>query len=158
MIVRKLAEILGTEREVAGGNWTSRRLLLADDGMGFSLHDTLIHAGTETLIWYRNHLEAVYCIQGEGEVEVLEAADSEHRFPAARPAIEGEEEVEIMEKGVVYPIVAGTMYSLDGNERHLLRAKTEMRMVCVFNPALTGREVHDKEGVYPAAEPSGERT
>jgi L-ectoine synthase len=22
-------------------------------------------------------------------------------------------------------------------------------MVCVFNPALTGREVHDEDGVYP---------
>jgi L-ectoine synthase len=22
-------------------------------------------------------------------------------------------------------------------------------MICVFNPPLTGREVHDEEGVYP---------
>ncbi len=151
MIVKKLSEIQDSEGEVSGGNWTSRRFLLARDGMGFSLHDTLIHAGTETLIWYRNHLEAVYCIEGEGEVEVLAASDSERRFPAARPGIEGEEEVEIMERGVISPIVAGTMYALDGHERHLLRAKTEMRMICVFNPALTGREVHDKDGVYPAA-------
>jgi L-ectoine synthase len=94
--------------------------------MGFSLHDTLIKAGTETLIWYRNHVEAVYCLEGEGEIEVV--------------------------GGEVYKIEAGTLYALDGNEKHLLRAKSQMRMVCVFNPPLTGDEVHDAEGVYPIVE------
>ncbi|MEX0791945.1 MAG: ectoine synthase, partial [Pirellulaceae bacterium] len=46
MIVRSLKDTIGTDREVKGGNWTSRRLLLRDDKMGFSLHDTIIHAGT----------------------------------------------------------------------------------------------------------------
>ncbi len=27
-----------------------------------------------------------------------------------------------------------------------------MRMVCVFNPPLTGREVHDEKGIYPLIE------
>ena len=126
MIVRRLEEVVGTECDVQAATWNSRRLLLARDGMGFSLHDTLIHPGTETLIWYRHHLEAVYCIEGEGEVEVLP-------------------------DGPVHPISAGTVYALDGNEKHLLRARTRMRMVCIFNPPLTGREVHDEDGVYPAA-------
>ncbi len=126
MIVRSLDEIEGTDREVVAENWTSRRILLAQDGMGFSLHDTVIRPGTETLIWYRHHLEAVYCIEGDGEVEVLAT-------------------------GEIYPISAGTTYALDGNEKHLLRARTQMRMVCVFNPPLTGREVHDEDGVYPAS-------
>lgn len=127
MIVKHLDEILGTENDVKGGNWTSRRLLLKRDGMGFSLNDTLIHAGTETLIWYKNHLEAVYCIEGEGEIEVIE-------------------------DGTVYPIRPGTLYALDGHEKHYLRAKSEMRMICVFNPPLTGQEVHDEEGAYPLVE------
>lgn len=126
MIVRTLEEISGTDRDVVAENWISRRIVLAQDGMGFSLHDTIIRAGTETLIWYRHHLEAVYCIEGEGEVEVLAT-------------------------GEVHRIVAGTTYALNGNEKHLLRATTQMRMVCVFNPPLTGREVHDEEGVYPLA-------
>jgi len=125
MIVKTLDSVLGTEHEVKGGNWTSRRLILADAGMGFSMHDTLIHEGTETLIWYKNHLEAVYCIAGEGEIEVLP-------------------------DGPTYPIAPGTLYALDGHEKHLLRASKEMRMICVFNPPLTGLEVHDKDGVYPA--------
>lgn len=126
MIVKKLEDVLGTEHEVKGGNWTSRRLILRDAGMGFSLHDTLIHAGTETLIWYKNYLESVYCIEGKGEIEVLP-------------------------DGPTYSIEAGTLYALDGNEKHLLRAEEEMRMICTFNPPLTGLEVHDEEGVYPAA-------
>lgn len=125
MIVRHLEDILGTERDIDGGNWTSRRLLLADDNMGFSFHDTLIHAGTETLIWYKNHLESVYCIEGEGEIETTD-------------------------DGKVYPITPGTLYILDKHDRHLLRATKTMRMMCVFNPPITGKEVHDKDGAYPA--------
>jgi len=30
-----------------------------------------------------------------------------------------------------------------------VRAKTDLRMACVFNPPVTGREVHDEHGVYP---------
>src|SRR3546814_4823388 len=75
MIVRTLEEICGTDKDVEAENWTSRRFLLKRDGMGFSLHDTVIKPGTETYIWYANHLEAVYCIAGEGEVEVIETGE-----------------------------------------------------------------------------------
>lgn len=126
MIVRHLSEIRGTEREVSAPTWTSRRLLLAGDGMGFSLHETTIFAGTETHIHYRHHLEAVYCIEGEGEIETV--AD-----------------------GKVHKINPGMMYALNEHDEHYLRARTAMRMVCVFNPPLSGREVHDEQGVYPLA-------
>ena len=74
MIVKRLGEIIGTDNDVKAenGNWASRRFLLKKDGMGFSFHDTTIFAGTETYIWYKNHLEAVYCIDGEGELEDLD--------------------------------------------------------------------------------------
>lgn len=124
MIVKKLSQVTGTEDEVAAENWLSRRLLLKKDGMGFSLHDTIIKAGTETMIWYRNHLEAVYCIEGEGEIELVES-------------------------GTKYPIAPGTMYALDNHEKHFLRARKDMRMICVFNPPCTGRETHDEYGSYP---------
>lgn len=127
MIVKRLEDIAGTDQEVDAGNWTSRRFLLRRDGMGFSMHDTVIRAGTETFIWYANHLEAVYCLDGEGEVELVET-------------------------GEVFPIRPGTLYALDGHEKHLLRGHTEMRMICVFNPPLTGKEVHDTDGVYPLVE------
>jgi L-ectoine synthase len=78
------------------------------------------------MIWYRNHVEAVYCIEGEGEIE--------------------------LSTGEIYPIRPGMLYALDGHEKHYLRANTRLRMVCVFNPPLTGREVHDQDGVYPLVE------
>jgi len=129
MIVRRLQEIIDTDRDVAAknGNWVSRRLLLRHEGMGFSYHDTTIFAGTETYIHYKNHLEAVYCVGGEGEIEDLET-------------------------GETHPISDGTLYALNGHERHYLRAKKDMRMICVFNPALSGTEVHDREGAYPLNE------
>lgn len=124
MIVRKLTDIIGTDRDVDDGNWVSRRLLLRKDGMGFSMHETILRAGTETYMWYKHHLEAVYCIDGEGEVEDL-ATGSIHRLEP------------------------GTLYALDEHDKHIVRAKTDIRTVCVFYPPLSGREVHDEEGVYP---------
>ena len=41
------------------------------------------------------------------------------------------------------------MYALNEHDQHWLRAKTDLRVVCVFTPPLTGREVHDENGVYP---------
>lgn len=127
MIVRKLEDIIGSENDVRAntGTWVSRRLLLKKDGMGFSFHDTTIFAGTQTLIWYKKHLEAVYCVGGEGEIEVIDT-------------------------GEVFKISDGTMYALNGHERHHLRAFSDMRMICVFNPPLTGKEDHDADGSYPA--------
>ncbi|MEX0958447.1 MAG: ectoine synthase [Burkholderiales bacterium] len=124
MIVRKISEIEGTENDVVTPNWASRRILLRKDGMGFSLHETIIFPGTETYIWYKNHLEAVYCVEGEGEVELVP-------------------------QGTKYKLEPGVTYALNKNDKHYLRAKTQLRMICVFNPPLTGREVHNEEGVYP---------
>jgi L-ectoine synthase len=58
-------------------------------------------------------------------------------------------EVETIDDGSIYPIEPGTLYGLDQHEHHLLRAREDMRLICVFNPPLTGREVHDEDGVYP---------
>ena len=124
MIVRRLSEAEQTDRRVVAGNWESTRLLLRSDKMGFSFHITTIYEGTESRMWYRNHLEAVYCMEGEG---TLEDAD-----------------------GRIQEISPGALYALDEHDQHVLRARTTMRMACVFNPALHGKEVHDAEGVYPA--------
>ena len=130
MIVRSLEDILNTEYHVKDDNWESRRILLHKDGMGYSLHDTIVKKGKETYIWYKNHLEACYCIEGEGEVEVLDEQNQK--------------------TGQIYSIKPGTVYALNHHDKHLLRATTsDMRLICVFNPPLTGQEVHDEEGTYP---------
>lgn len=125
MIVRTLKDCENSERCVVSENWESVRMLLKDDNMGFSFHITTIKANTETHIHYKNHLESVYCMSGNGEIQTL--AD-----------------------GKVYPIEAGTLYILDQHDEHLLRGGSEdMKMACVFNPPLSGKEVHDQDGVYP---------
>jgi L-ectoine synthase len=124
MIVRSLADLDGTERDVKAETWRSRRFVLAREGVGFSFHDTVLYAGTETAMWYANHIEAVYCVGGEGELINDET-------------------------GEVHELRDGTMYLLNGHEHHRVKAKTDLRMACVFNPPVTGREVHDENGVYP---------
>lgn len=128
MIVRTLAELNGTDRDVEAPTWRSRRFVLAREQVGFSLHDTVLLAGTETRMWYAHHVEAVYVIEGRGEL-VNEETGQRHR------------------------LAPGTMYLLNGHEHHTVRADTDIRTVCVFNPPVTGREVHDASGAYPAAEP-----
>jgi len=123
MIVTRLEDLLGTERDVRGPVWASRRFLLAEDGVGFTLTETTVEAGAEQVMWYKHHVEANYVIEGTGEVENLAT-------------------------GEVHALAPGTMYTLDQHERHRLPAFTAMRMVCVFLPALTGRETHDADGSY----------
>jgi L-ectoine synthase len=125
MIVRHLEEAENSGRRIVSpdGNWESTRLLLKQDNMGFSFHITTIYAGADFRMHYQNHLESVFCISGEGEVETL--ADNR-----------------------VYPIAPGTVYILDRHDEHILRARTEMKMACVFNPPLNGKEVHNADGAY----------
>jgi len=126
MIVRTLEECENSDRRVTTETWESTRMLLKDDKMGFSFHITTIFANKETHIHYKNHLESVYCMSGNGEIETLS-------------------------DGKVYQIRPGTLYILDQHHDHMLRGGTEdMKMACVFNPPISGREVHDKDGVYPA--------
>lgn len=125
MIVRKLQDAENSGRKIVDpkGNWDSTRLLLKDDNMGFSFHITTIYKGADFQMHYQNHLESVFCMSGRGEVETL--AD-----------------------GKKYPIEPGTIYILDQHDKHVLRAFEEMKMACVFNPPLTGKEVHNAEGAY----------
>jgi L-ectoine synthase len=124
MIVRRLEEAKTGRRRVDTAGWNSVRLLLKDDGMGFSFHITTIYAGADLPMHYRNHLESVYCIAGEGSIENQET-------------------------GETFEIRPGVMYALDRHDRHVLRATSEMTMACVFNPPLNGLEVHDETGAYP---------
>ncbi|UBH06282.1 L-ectoine synthase [Leucobacter sp. Psy1] len=124
MRVVQLNDLNNTDRDVTSETWRSRRMVLAKEGVGFSFHDTVIYAGTTSTFHYQNHVEAVYCVQGTGTLTNEET-------------------------GETFPLRDGTMYLLDGNEKHTVQADSELRMACVFNPPVTGREVHDENGVYP---------
>ena len=103
---------------VEWGGGTSERLLTARDNMGFAVAHTVVRAGTESKLEYRNHLEACYCIAGSGEVEDTD--------------------------GNVYPITPGTIYVLDKHDPHYLRASDheDMELLSIFNPPIDGTEKH----------------
>ena len=126
MIIRDFNELKNTDRAVADARWTSVRLLLADDGMGFSFHITTLEAGSEHTFHYKNHFESVYCISGSGSITDLAT-------------------------GQTHEIRPGVMYALNLNDKHTVRAEEELVMACCFNPPGTGTEVHQADGSYAAA-------
>ena len=127
MIVRDFNALKGTERDVSDAQWSSVRMLLADDAMGFSFHITTLAGGSEHTFHYKNHFESVYCMAGSGSITDLAT-------------------------GETHPIRPGVMYALNLHDRHTLRADEELVMACCFNPPVTGKEVHRADGSYAAAE------
>lgn len=118
MIYTSVERIVGTERDVAGEGWRSLRLVLAGDGLPFSVHETVVEAGSELRFRYRAHSETVYCVEGEGSLEDVAGAR-------------------------VLPLAPGTLYSVGIGEEHVLRARTDIRFLCIFEPALEGSEEAD---------------
>ena len=128
MIVRTVEDLKthGSYREKPGV-WSSARYLLRRDGMGFTLTETTVAAGSSQTMQYKNHVEANLIIEGEGDVTDLAT-------------------------GRVHRLKPGTMYALDRHDRHRIDAITDMRLVCVFSPALAGPETHGEDGSYPMLE------
>jgi len=124
MIIRNLQDCLASRKvEDPNGNWNSVRMLLKADGMGFSFHITTIYAKRTMQMHYINHLESVYCIAGSGTIKDSATGD-------------------------VHAIHPGVIYALDKHDKHILTANHEMTLACVFNPPITGDEVHDEKGAY----------
>jgi L-ectoine synthase len=93
--------------------------------MGFSFHITTMYAGEELRMHYQNHLEAVFVLEGTGTIEDLGT-------------------------GEIHKLAPGVMYALNNNDKHIVRPETDILTACVFNPPVTGQEVHDENGAYPA--------
>jgi L-ectoine synthase len=131
MKVVRICDIRGTDREVKcpQGSFTSFRALLASDGMGFSVHKTVLPPGPPQFWHYKNHLEACYCIAGKALVT----------------------EYDTGRQWLIYP---DCIYVLDKNDRHTFQALEETVLISIFNPPVTGSEVHDEDGSYQLAEVS----
>ncbi len=108
----------------------SRRYTLRADGMGHSVHETVIKPGQALHMWYRNHKESVVCIDGEGEIEDLT-------------------------EGGKWQLKPGVMYALDKHQKHILSSEKGMTVLCVFTPSLVGPEDHDEQGSYPLYDDDG---
>lgn len=105
------------------GGFVSNRILLQSDGMGYGLTKTVIPVGERQFWHYKNHLESCYCISGKG---LLTNAET----------------------GEYWAIEADTTYVLDKHDAHYFEALEEVTLICVFNPPLTGSEVHQADGSY----------
>lgn len=123
MKVRSIKEIEGTERDVKFKEGRSLRVLLEKDGLGFSLHKTIIPKGEKGHWHYINHQEACYCIKGSGIITNLDTNES-------------------------FKIEVDTTYILDNYDDHTFEALEDVVLISVFNPPVTGNEVHKADGSY----------
>ena len=125
MIVRHLEDLKkrGNYAEKPD-HWTSARYLLREDNVGFTLTQTTVAAGQTLAMEYKNHVEANLIIEGEATLTDLDTNKT-------------------------YQLTAGSKYTLDKHDKHKLEATTDLKIVCVFTPALVGHETHDEDGSYP---------
>ncbi len=125
MIVRTLKDVEHSGKVVRCpvGGFTSNRYLLQEDNMGFTMTKTVIPVNGVQTWHYKNHLEACFCISGAGILTNVDTGES-------------------------FDIKEDTMYALDKNDKHSFQAKEKTVLICVFNPALVGDEVHKKDGSY----------
>jgi len=123
MKVVRTKDLIGTKREVKGKGFTSVRILLESDNMGFSLHKTIIPKGDEEHWHYKNHLESCYCISGRGVIKNLETNES-------------------------FDITPDITYVLDNHDNHTFQALEDTVLMSVFNPPVVGDEIHLEDGSY----------
>lgn len=131
MIIADRKNLAGTTRDAHGPGWSSLRLLVRSDGMGFSMTETRVLPGAVLRLQYKHHVEACYCIGGSGTVIELDT-------------------------GVRHEIGPGVLYAPDAHDRHEVRVPQEgqpLHLICVFAPGLEGTEVHGPDGSYAAALP-----
>lgn len=128
MKVISLTDVVQAGRRIncPRNGFVSYRYLVASDGMGFSLHRTYIPEGQAQHWHYKNHLEACLCISGYGVLTNLRTGERHN-------------------------ITEGVCYALDDHDDHTFQALTDTVLISVFNPPVTGREVHREDGSYAAA-------
>lgn len=115
---------LNEDRKVKFHAGTSNRILLAQDGMGFSMTKTVIEPSAGKVFQhYKKHLEACYCVSGSATLT---------------NAATGEE----------FKILPDVTYVLDKNDPHYFEAHEVTTLICTFNPPLVGNEVHQADGSY----------
>jgi len=109
--------------ECPKGGFVSNRILLDEDNMGYTMTKTVIPVNGKQFWHYKEHLESCYCVKGRGELTNKET-------------------------GETFEISEDITYVLDKNDAHYFEAFEEVTLICVFNPPLTGKEVHQEDGSY----------
>jgi quercetin dioxygenase-like cupin family protein len=114
---------LPSDRKVEFHAGVSNRILLDSDNMGYTMTKTVIEPGEKVFQHYKNHLESCYCVSGKATL-------TNDRT--------GEE----------FEISPDVTYVLDDHDPHWFQAHETTVLICVFNPPLVGKEVHDNSGSY----------
>jgi hypothetical protein len=78
MYYTSVEDVIGTDRDASGSGWRSRRLMLAKDGLPFSVHETTVAAGTELHLCY----------------QILRIEEDTRFLCIFEPALEGQEEAD----------------------------------------------------------------
>jgi L-ectoine synthase len=130
MFVRTLQEVrdAGEEKELAEGNVIANRLLTSADKLGFSLSEVKVKADCHLDLWYKNHWEANLVL--EGKVGLTD-----------------------QNSGAVRVLDAGDVYCVGPEDPHRLSPVTDIKLLAIFRPPLSGNEKHDKDGAYPPTGP-----
>lgn len=111
----------GRVMEFTPGGFFSHRFLLDTDGMGYTITRTTVPPAGPQRWEYPQHLEACYCVAGEGILTDLAT-------------------------GQQHTITPDTVYALDKHDAHTFEAVGgPVTLICVFTPALRGDEAH-KDG------------
>ena len=113
---------------ISGGRTPASRYLLLKDACGVTVSTSRGKAGQESILWYKNHVEANYILQGEITLEDLSTEEK-------------------------WELTPGAIYVVGPSDRHRVRVKTDAYVLSIFNPPLQGDETHDADGSYP---PSGD--
>jgi hypothetical protein len=91
--------------------------------MGYGLTKTVVPVGIVNRWHYKNHLESCYCVSGKGIL--INETTKEY-----------------------WAIGPDTTYVLDKNDPHTFEALEEVTLICIFNPPLTGKEIHQEDDSY----------
>ena len=130
MFVRTTDDVraAGGEKFVGDGTVRAIRLLTSADEMGFSLSEVHLGAGSTQNLWYKHHWEANLVL--EGKLTVTDKTTGEK-----------------------HELGFGDVYCVGPNDPHQLDAKTDIKLLAIFNPPLSGEEKHDADGAYPPTGP-----
>ncbi|XP_072047437.1 uncharacterized protein [Amphiura filiformis] len=131
-VMRSVEDILGTERDILVDNEDgcgySRRLLLRSDGFLIGFNITSVDPGATFKMQYRNHLELCYYYAG---------GKATYNFDDEKVAVESKAD----DKN-------GTAMIMNKHDKHTVNvnkssATEAAECICIFYPALVGKENHD---------------
>ncbi len=126
MIVKRLSDTRVVP--IGHGRTNAYRYLLHDDECGFTISTPRAPGGKSIVLWYQNHVEANYILDGEGAVEDVTTGER-------------------------WDLAPGTLYVVGPKDRHFIESENGLYVMSIFNPPIYGHETHDEQGTYPPSGP-----